>query len=81
MLDLLTQREEAEPGLVLDLDFALVHLGLGEDEEAISRLEASVDARQAAAIYLWLWPQWERLHGHPRFERLIDRIRRGTSGP
>ena len=75
MLDLLAEREVEHPEVGLHIDFALVHLGLGEYEDAIARLEESADERHAGVVYLWLWPHWEPLRGHPRFQALIERVR------
>ncbi len=75
MLDLLAEREVKQPEVGLHIDFAHVHLGLGEHEDAIARLAKSADERHAGAVYLWLWPHWEPLRGHSRFQALIERVR------
>jgi tetratricopeptide (TPR) repeat protein len=74
MLELLNRREAEQPGVSLHQDFALIHSALGDHDAAIDRLEKSAEARQAGAVYIWLWPHWEPLHRHPRFQALVERI-------
>jgi adenylate cyclase len=75
MLELLTRRELEQPDVSLHQDFAMIHSALGDHDAAIDRLEKSAEARQAGAVYIWLWPHWEPLQGHPRFQALVERIR------
>ena len=77
MLGLLSERETERPEMNLHVDFAMVHMGLGEQDEAVRRLEMSAEERHASSLYLWLWPHWEPLRGHPGFQRLIARVRAG----
>jgi tetratricopeptide (TPR) repeat protein len=54
---------------------AMHHAVLGEDQQALARLEQAYDARSGLMVLLPTDPVFERLHAHPRFERLVIRIR------
>ncbi len=75
MLDLLAERELKQAEVALHLDFAHVHVGLGELELAIDRLERAADQRNAGVLYLGLWPHWAPLKGIARFDALLQRVR------
>ena len=53
---------------------AHVHLGLGELEPALSRLEEAVDERAVILIYLDTWPAYDPLRADPRFQALLRRM-------
>jgi hypothetical protein len=55
-------------------DLALVHAMLGEQDEAINRLEALMSGRagdQLSGPVLRLDPRWDALRSSPRFEGLL----------
>ncbi|MBV9084144.1 MAG: tetratricopeptide repeat protein [Acidobacteriaceae bacterium] len=54
--------------------FALVHLGLGEHDEALSRLERSVEQRELAIVWLKVHPAWDALRSEPRFNSILQRV-------
>jgi serine/threonine-protein kinase len=54
--------------------FALVHVGLGEKEEAITWLERAYQERSTVLAYLRLDPRLEPLRDHPRFLALLHRL-------
>ena len=55
--------------------FALVHLGLGENEKAIDDLERAYHERVDPGIVgIKVEPLLDPLRGHPRFERLVAEI-------
>jgi TolB-like protein/DNA-binding winged helix-turn-helix (wHTH) protein/Flp pilus assembly protein TadD len=54
---------------------AMHHAVLGEDDAALSRLEQAYDERSSVMVLLPGDPLFERLRSHPRFIRLVDRIR------
>ncbi len=59
---------------------ALIDLGLGRDEEALDRLEQSVEQRDPLLPWIKVMPAFDRLHAHPRFQRVLLRLRlRGRS--
>ena len=53
---------------------ALVHLGLGEMEKALDRLERGFEERSYFMIYLRADPFYDELRSHPRFTALLDRL-------
>jgi TolB-like protein/tetratricopeptide (TPR) repeat protein len=63
-------RVRAVPGT----SFAVVHLGLGERDQALSWLERAVDAREAPVASFKVHPIYDELRGDPRFEALMRRI-------
>ena len=55
-------------------NLALIHLGLGEYDAALDRLEDAVDARDMLVTFLTVEPRWAALAGQPRFSRLLSMI-------
>jgi hypothetical protein len=55
-------------------DFAIVHLGLGERDEAFGWLDKSVDERSSWLAYLAYDPRLDPLRGDTRFARLVERV-------
>jgi TolB-like protein len=55
---------------------AMHHIVLGEDDEAMTRLEQAYEARASVMVLLPGDPLFDRLRTSPRFLRLVDRIRR-----
>jgi eukaryotic-like serine/threonine-protein kinase len=56
------------------LAFAVVHLGLGERDEAIAWLEKAYEERYNRLAYLRQEPVWDPLRPDPRFQDLMRRI-------
>jgi TolB-like protein/Flp pilus assembly protein TadD len=59
---------------VPDYSLALIHLELGEDDEALRWLESSYAHRQADVNGIRVDAFLRRLHGNPRFEALAEKI-------
>jgi serine/threonine-protein kinase len=55
-------------------DFAIVHLGLGERDEAFGWLDKSVDERSTWLAFLAFDPRLDPLRGDARFARLLERV-------
>jgi len=55
--------------------FALVHLGLGENERALSWLEKGCDQREPTMVMVKVHPVYEPLRGHERFQRILQEMR------
>lgn len=83
MLELLRARAQLEPDVALSLDFALVHQGLGEIDEAFRYLEEAADAYAGGIVFIGGSPHWTScdIRGDPRFEALLRRIRHPTAVP
>lgn len=54
--------------------FALIHLGLGEMETALTYLERAVQRRESSVIGMKVHPAYDRLRGEPRFQVLLERV-------
>jgi TolB-like protein/Flp pilus assembly protein TadD len=53
---------------------AIVHLGLGDFETALKRLETAADLRELTVASLYAHPLYDPLHSEPSYHRLIRRI-------
>jgi eukaryotic-like serine/threonine-protein kinase len=54
--------------------FALVYLGLGDKEQALTWLERAYDERSVSLPYIKVSPFWDALRGDPRFEALAEKM-------
>ena len=57
---------------------AMVHLGLGELEEAMQWLERGYEARDVHVVFLPIDAKWDPLRSEPRFTRLLERCNFGV---
>lgn len=74
LLDVLRERQKAEPMVNLRMDFALAHHGMGDADVAFEHLEAAVRERLGSVIFLATSPNWTDLRDDPRFDALVRRI-------
>ena len=58
------------PGTAL----ALIHLGLGEKEEALDWLEKDIDDRGPYPTYYAVMPELDDLRTEPRFKAMLKRL-------
>jgi serine/threonine-protein kinase len=65
-------RRLAERAYVSPLSLALVHLGSGDVEEALSALERAADERACWLVWLGVDPIFDELRAEPRFHALLD---------
>jgi TolB-like protein/Flp pilus assembly protein TadD len=54
--------------------FAIVHLGLGENAQALDWLEKGCDRRDSPLVSLKVHPVYDPLRGEPRFQALLRRL-------
>jgi TolB-like protein/Flp pilus assembly protein TadD len=54
--------------------FALIHLGLGEKEQALDWLETGARGRELALAGLGVHPAYDNLRGEPRFQALLRKL-------
>jgi len=54
--------------------FALIHLGLGEVDLALERLQQVVAAHELSATGLNIHPAWDALRPDPRFQALLKQV-------
>jgi TolB-like protein/tetratricopeptide (TPR) repeat protein len=71
ILEELSQAKAASP-----YDMAIVHLGLGNYEQAIDWLEKAYDARNSYLVYMDQGPKFDPLRDDDRFIRLLERMER-----
>jgi tetratricopeptide (TPR) repeat protein len=64
----------AETRYVTSYGVALVHSGLGQDDQALTALERAFEERSHWLVWLQLDPRFSRIHSHPRFQNLLSRV-------
>jgi tetratricopeptide (TPR) repeat protein len=69
--DLAALATQASSEYVSPVGPALVHIGLGENEEAVAALERAYELRSIRLLSLILDPRWEPLHQDPRYLDLV----------
>jgi TolB-like protein/tetratricopeptide (TPR) repeat protein len=74
MLDLLQARALDNPELILDVDFALIHEGLGDRDKALAYLSSAIERRMGTVVLLGSFAAFAEAHSDPRFRALLDRI-------
>ena len=55
-------------------DFAQIHTGLGNVDEAFRWLDRAVEIRDADLFMTKVWPVWDPLRDDPRFDQLLRRL-------
>ena len=71
-LEKLKLRAESEKDVVLDADFAMLYLGLGDYDLALLHLENALEQR-LMGVFLKTHPFWERLESDPRYTHLLEK--------
>jgi DNA-binding winged helix-turn-helix (wHTH) protein/TolB-like protein/Tfp pilus assembly protein PilF len=67
--------EEATRRHVPASNLAMLHNALGESDEALSWLERGLAGRDPLMVFLGVDRRWDNLREHPRFQRVIERMR------
>ena len=74
-IDKLKQREIAEPGVVLDMDYAFLYSGMKEYDKAFYYLNKTYEERMGIAclgmIFCVRYPMLNELKSDPRFNQLV----------
>ena len=73
-------RRLSQQGYVSPCLLAEVHVGLGEKDEALDRLEEAFQERAADLAWLRVRPVFASLHSEPRFVALINEMGFGRAG-
>lgn len=66
--------EESQRSHILPYQIALIHIGLGDKEQAFEWLERAADERVEWICYLNISPELEGLRSDPRLTNLIQRV-------
>jgi TolB-like protein/tetratricopeptide (TPR) repeat protein len=75
-LELLTVLENiSKTEQVASAPIALIHLGLGDRDCAVQRLEHAAEAHELSVMGLKVHPAWDPLRSEPRFQAILRRIR------
>lgn len=61
-------------------EVAMQRMALGEPDEALAALQRCLDIRCASAPFLRANPTFRPLHGDPRFEALVARLKLPEAG-
>jgi tetratricopeptide (TPR) repeat protein len=81
-LEKLKQREQAEPGVVLDMDYAFLYTGLKDFDKAFYYLNKTYEQRIGIAclgmIFCIRYPMLKELKSDPRFRELTSRMKLST---
>ena len=72
LVALIEEREQEEPDVALDMDFAVIFSGLGSTEAALDRLRRAADKRIGSLIFLRNSPFWEPLRQMSGFEEFME---------
>ena len=72
LVALIEEREQEEPDVALDMDFAVIFSGLGRTEAALDRLHRAADKRIGSLIFLRNSPFWEPLRQMSGFEEFME---------
>jgi serine/threonine-protein kinase len=67
-------RERGQREFVPCTPIALIHLGLGEKEQALDWLERGYARQESALTAMGVHPAYDALRGEPRFETLLERL-------
>ena len=64
----------AKTEYVSSYQFAVIYLGLGQNERAIAALEGAYSERSTLLGYLKMDPRFDPLHSDTRFQSLLSRV-------
>jgi tetratricopeptide (TPR) repeat protein len=67
-------KQESTRGYVQSYDFALIYVGLGDKEEALSHLEKHLSSRAETANTYAVAPELYDLRSEPRFKEMLKRM-------
>ncbi len=71
---ILEERQRANPGIDLSIDFALIHACLGNADEAFKYLNMAVDKNTGAIIFVGSMFPFHKLKDDPRYGALLEKI-------
>jgi serine/threonine protein kinase/Tfp pilus assembly protein PilF len=72
-------KQVAAERYISPIALAVIHVGLGEPEEALNWLENAVSAKEAFVAYAAVFPPFQPLRDTPRFQTLLRACFKGNS--
>lgn len=73
-LDLLKQRDDEDPGVMLQMDYAVIHLGMGERDQVFNYLQQAVNERLGSVLFINSNPVWNEIKSDKRFFDILKQI-------
>ena len=73
LIDELERRNAAKEKKV-EMAFALLYAGIGEDKKALDWLEKAYLAKETRLVYLKIEPLFQHLHTYPEFKELLKKV-------
>ncbi|MCB2204016.1 tetratricopeptide repeat protein [bacterium] len=73
-LALMYEREKKEPQVSLEMDFMILHAGLGDFDAAFACMERAYEKRLGSLLFILANPGWGAIHADPRIDGLLDRM-------
>jgi len=70
IIEKLHQREKEEPDVVIDMDFAMIYLGLKDYNKMFESLKKAFD-HQTGVIFTLTNAMWKTIHSEKRYQELI----------
>ncbi len=68
------EREDANPDIPLNLDYALVYKGLKDYDKVFYYLEKAMQEKNGGILFIGKNPGWKDIHSDPRFKDILKRI-------
>lgn len=73
-LNKLLERQKLEPDVSVNVDLAIVHMGLGNYDKVFEYLDHAYEERAGALIFLRNI-YWRAIHNDPRLHKLLEKMR------
>jgi tetratricopeptide (TPR) repeat protein len=73
-IDKLIRRKELEMQVSLNMDLAIIYLGMGDYDKVFHHLNLAYEDRVGGLIYLNVSPEWAQLKSDIRFTDLMKKI-------
>ena len=70
----LNELSKEYPGISLNMDYAMIYRGLGDQDKMFCHLEKAVDEKVGGVIFLKNHPEWKKFSGDPRYTRILKKI-------
>ncbi len=70
----LDARQNAEPDVMLYLDYAAVYQAMGDFDLAMDQLELAYENRLGSVVFLSINPSWDPMRHLPRFQALVRKV-------